>query len=83
MNMDPTEPLRNLAVKPDGTVFFTLEQPELGCPCDWVGWLGCEWLYRREPRCTCGAGDPTDINLLHDVSCDSVPCPFCPLEAVL
>jgi hypothetical protein len=53
----------------------------LDCPCSGTGWLGREWLERREPQCTCGAGDPTDINVLHEVSCDSVPCPFCPAEA--
>lgn len=61
---------------------FDFTNADLGsCPCAGTGWLGCEWLDKREPRCTCGAGDPLDINLLHDVACDSVPCPFCPSEA--
>jgi hypothetical protein len=52
------------------------------CPCQGLGWLAGEWVFKREPQCTCGAGDPNDINLLHDVACDCVPCPFCPLEAL-
>ena len=28
--------------------------------------------------CTCGAG-PLDELTLHDVACDTVPCPFCQL----
>ena len=52
------------------------------CPCAGTGWLGLEWLEQREPQCTCGAGAPDDELLQHDVSCDGVPCPFCPLETV-
>jgi hypothetical protein len=73
---DPTEPLIDWAG--DGTC--KVQAPELNCPCAGTGWLSCEWLYKYDPACTCGAGDPNDHNLLHDVSCDSVPCPFCPLE---
>jgi hypothetical protein len=75
--LDPTAPLYDF----DGSGQFTVEQPELECPCAGTGWLGREWLLRREPQCTCGAGDPADPSILHDVSCDCVPCPFCPLEA--
>ena len=74
---DPTAPLYDF----DGQGRFKVEAPELECPCAGVGWLGREWLEQREPNCTCGAGDPADPNLRHDLSCDSVPCPFCPLEA--
>jgi hypothetical protein len=78
-SMDPTEPLIDLTVV-GGKPVFRIEEVLLGCPCSGVGWLGQEWVYQREPQCTCGAGDPEDINVLHDVSCDSVPCPFCPAE---
>ena len=85
MELDPTEPLidiRVVSMSPHGTVYqTTVQAPLLGCPCQGVGWLGGEWLEKREPQCTCGAGDPEDINLLHAVWCDSVPCPFCPVEA--
>jgi hypothetical protein len=74
---DPTAPLYDFSG--DGT--FRVEAPELDCPCAGVGWLGREWLHIRNPVCTCGAGDPADPAILHDVSCDSVPCPFCPAEA--
>ena len=73
---DPTGPLYDFSG--DGT--FTTQYP-FGCPCAGIGWLGREWLDKREPRCTCGCGDPTDATIFHDVSCDCVPCPFCPLEA--
>ena len=53
-----------------------------GCPCYGSGWLGKEWLYCRESQCDCGAGCPDDPVLLHAVSCDCVPCPFCPLEVM-
>jgi hypothetical protein len=78
--MDPTEPLYDRYWSPGGWV-RRAEEVLLGCPCSGVGWLGQEWVYQREPQCTCGAGDPEDINLLHAVWCDSVPCPFCPVEA--
>jgi hypothetical protein len=52
-----------------------------GCPCAGTGYLGREWLEKREPQCTCGAGDPNDLYVFHAVDCDAVPCPFCPLEA--
>jgi hypothetical protein len=77
---DPTAPLYDKFIV-NGVLQREPEQPELECPCAGVGWLGREWLYVREPACTCGAGDPADPAVLHDVSCDSVPCPFCPLEA--
>lgn len=68
---------------PDELVFEFTNADLEGCPCAGTGWLGREWLEKREPRCTCGAGDPLDINLLHDVSCDCIPCPFCPAEETL
>jgi hypothetical protein len=79
VNTDPTAPLYDF----DGLGQFKVEEPELDCPCAGTGWLGREWLERREPRCACGAGDPADPAILHDVSCDCVPCPFCLLEAEL
>lgn len=51
-----------------------------GCPCQGTGWLALEWLEKREPRCTCGGGDPADPNTFHSLDCDTVPCPFCQLE---
>lgn len=81
-NNDPAEPLYDLGVI-GGALTLKVEQPEPACPCSGLGWLGREWLYKREPQCTCGAGDPTDVNLLHNVACDSVPCPFCPAELEL
>lgn len=78
MNDDPLEALVDLTVV-DGKPVFRLEEAYLGCPCA-VGWFGAEWLYRRKPRCTCGAGDPEAGGVLHEVSCDAVPCPFCPAE---
>jgi hypothetical protein len=36
------------------------------------------YLPGHEPVCTCGAG-PLDKVTLHDVNCDTVPCPFCQL----
>lgn len=81
--LDPTEPLIDISVQigTHGAIYrVSIQQPQLSCPCSETGWLGCEWLERRDPKCTCGAGDPDDYNLLHKVWCDSVPCPFCPAE---
>lgn len=84
MNLDdPTEPLIDLSVHSmHGDIYYqvSVQAPQLGCPCQGVGWLGREWLEKRSPQCTCGAGDPEDFTVLHKVQCDSVPCPFCPLE---
>ncbi len=79
-NFDPTEPLVDLRVLPgEDKPTFVLEPPQLSCPCDRTGWLGNEWLYNREPECDCPSMT-SDFSDLHSLSCDSVPCPFCPLE---
>ena len=57
-----------------------LEAAARECPCLGTGWVSGEWVFGREPVCTCGAGDPRDISILHKWECDAVPCPFCPLE---
>ena len=44
--------------------------------CDYGTLIASDWL-RRDPACTCGAGDDS-ILVLHDRDCDTVPCPFCP-----
>ena len=49
------------------------------CICEGLGVLGNEWLYIREPQCTCGTDDPEFETTMHDVQCDTVPCPFCVL----
>ncbi len=76
---DPTEPLLDLTVV-NGVLCAKPERLELGCPCGSTGWIGREWLEVRDPECTCGSGDPNDWLAWHHVSCDAVPCPFCPLE---
>lgn len=81
MNLDPTEPLWDFMVR-DGKLAWQTEEPTIGCPCSGLGWLGLEWVYRRESVCTCGSGDPEDATIKHDISCDSTPCPFCPAEEV-
>lgn len=49
------------------------------CPaCSGIGIVPCEWLYQREPKCTCDAATDDFLYTLHAVNCDSVPCPFCP-----
>jgi hypothetical protein len=53
-----------------------IEHEAAVCPCNDTGWLGREWLDKRDPKCTCGAGDPNDRMALHSVWCDAVPCPF-------
>jgi hypothetical protein len=40
--------------------------------------LSGDYVFDREPVCTCGAG-PVDEWTLHAPDCDTVPCPFCPL----
>lgn len=64
-----------------GHPYVSSELPAPCCPCAGTGWLGCEWLYKRQPKCTCGAGDPADGSLSHELWCDAVPCPFCLPEA--
>lgn len=50
------------------------------CFCMNLGVLGKEWLYKRTPVCDCPAGTSSDDEMvLHDVQCDTVPCPFCVL----
>ncbi len=78
MNLDPTAPLLDLAVS-DGVLQWRIEQPQLTCICD-DGWIENSWLLQREPLCTCPDNVPTTAYTLHEVFCDSVPCPFCPLE---
>jgi hypothetical protein len=80
MNSDPAEPLVDLTVASDGKLTFRLEEPWLNCPCCSVGWLGCEWLYQRAPKCTCESQTDNWDTVLHALWCDSVPCPFCPAE---
>jgi hypothetical protein len=75
---DPTLPLLDISIKTDGRVTLSVEQPSLSCPCDGTGWLGREWLYKRESSCTCSVGTDDFVNIPHAVNCDSVPCPFCP-----
>lgn len=79
MNLDPTAPLTDIRYLA-GHPYVSTEQPSLHCPCKGFGWLGREWLEKRAPECTCGAGDPEDYQAFHALGCDSVPCPFCPLE---
>lgn len=45
--------------------------------CDGYGRVSCDYVYNRETRCTCGQG--SDVLAMHDIACDTVPCPFCPL----
>lgn len=46
--------------------------------CEGYGTLPCAEVYLRDPVCTCGAGEFDELTL-HDIDCDTVPCPFCPL----
>ena len=82
--LDPTAPLIDIAVvvmARHGAVYqTTIQQPQLTCPCQGTKLLGCEWLYKREPRCTCSKQTDDFTMVLHEMTCDSVPCPFCPLE---
>jgi hypothetical protein len=50
------------------------------CPCEGLGVLGKEWLYVREPQCDCDSDSYDPLTGVHDVQCDTVPCPFCVLE---
>ena len=53
--------------------------PRLHCGvCDGDGFLSADYVFAREPVCTCGAG-PYDEWTLHSPDCDTVPCPFCQL----
>ena len=65
---------------PEGrvTVYLTdTVQAPSGCPvCD--GFRVLPRLHHFGLVCTCGAG-PVDEMTLHDVACDTVPCPFCQL----
>lgn len=49
------------------------------CICQDFGILGKEWLYQREPQCSCEAGTEDFDLTFHDIQCDTVPCPFCVL----
>ena len=77
--LDPTQPLFDKYWSPGGWVRKP-EEPQLTCPCQGTKLLGCEWLYKREPRCTCSKQTDDFTMVLHEMTCDSVPCPFCPLE---
>lgn len=47
--------------------------------CDGFGTVPRSAVFLPALRvCTCGAG-PFDEMTLHDVHCDTVPCPFCQL----
>jgi len=48
------------------------------CWCGGLGFTEAAWAFGREDECTCGAGDPRDLLVMHDARCDAVPCPFCP-----
>lgn len=85
MNDDPTAPLYDIyfprgmqSLYPIST--SRLEEPLLGCPCQGTHRLGCEWLYQRAPKCTCSRETDDFTRVMHELTCDTVPCPFCPLE---
>jgi hypothetical protein len=81
MNTDPLAPLWDKTIR-NGLPVLALEQPTLDCVCD-DGWISNDWLHCIHPRevnCTCSSMTNDFTNVLHDVSCDSVPCPLCPLE---
>jgi|HubBroStandDraft_3_1064219.scaffolds.fasta_scaffold1039137_2 hypothetical protein len=77
--MDPTKPLYDKYWMPGGWV-RKAEEPQLSCPCAGTGWLGREWLYKRAPQCSCESQTDNFDTVLHALWCDSVPCPFCPME---
>lgn len=37
------------------------------------------WASGEPAACTCGAGDPADELVFHELTCNAVPCPFCQL----
>jgi hypothetical protein len=76
-NFDPTEPLIDHFGPPGN---YAIEQPSLSCLCEGTWWIDRTRLEDCAPVCTCYVGVPDWDTYLHDVSCDSVPCPFCPLE---
>jgi hypothetical protein len=52
--------------------------------CDDNRFLSGDYVYGRDSVCTCGAvttqgrlPDELAELVLHDVACDTVPCPFC------
>jgi hypothetical protein len=79
-NFDPTAPLLDAIVEDGQVTWFAAEEPRLRCPCEGTGWIGNEWLFFRPSHCTCEVEKDDFDAYLHDVSCDAVPCPFCPLE---
>lgn len=51
-----------------------------GCfVCEGYGTIPAGKIFTRSPRCTCGAGWYDELTL-HDIHCDTVPCPFCQLD---
>jgi len=78
-DIDPTAPLWDFIVR-DGRLAWRVEESELTCTCE-SGWLDAAWVFQREPQCTCKFKD-TNFEHMHEVFCDAVPCPFCPLEAL-
>jgi hypothetical protein len=79
------------SVRPD--CICVMQRPDCHCGCDLClcpeppHCVVCEdfkvlpRLHAGEPVCTCGAG-PLDELTMHDITCDTVPCPFCDLEDV-
>lgn len=62
-----------------GAVKYFLSNP---CSvCGGFGWIGNDWLHQRSPKCTCPAASDDFTWTVHSMACDSVPCPFCSLEA--
>lgn len=47
------------------------------CLCHGTGFLEGEWVFSREPQCTCDANSEDFIFTFHAVDCDTVPCPAC------
>lgn len=50
--------------------------------CDGYGTVPRSTVLNRAPVCTCGAGAYDELTL-HDVHCDTVPCPFCQLASAV
>lgn len=46
--------------------------------CDGTGYLSASFVFGGASVCTCGAADLAELAemVLHDASCDAVPCPF-------
>jgi hypothetical protein len=59
---------------------FLLEHPRNDCPCLGTGLVAGDWVFGREPECTCPVASDDFVFTLHGLTCDAVPCPFCPLE---